>query len=179
MFLIITGTPAFYDGPSGVPRLPPLAQRLATDFSTDPRFDNPRAAQLRLPGFDRDALVTLGAKVRDLYAGGAAEPDHVLKTVDDGYIGELADAVTGSLGGKVGVAPRVFLKKLVADVLDRVDQFPDFDPRRHYSADTGGWRVVRDGTQRRRRVSARQRPALTTWTWTCRDHGVPGDRGGG
>ena len=133
MFLVITGTPAFYDGPSGVPRLPPLAQRLATDFSTDPRFDNPRAVQLRLPGFDRDALVTLGAKVRDLYAGGAAEPDRVLKTVDDGYIGDLADAVTGSLGGKVGVAPRVFLKKLVADVLDRVDQFPDFDPRRHYA----------------------------------------------
>jgi hypothetical protein len=133
LFLIITGTPAFYDGPSGIPRLPPLAQRLATDFSTDPRFDNPRAAQLRLPGFDRDTLVTLGAKVRDLYAGSAAEPDHVLKTVDDGCIGELADAVAGSLGGKVGVAPRVFLKKLVADLLDRVDQFPDFDPRRHYT----------------------------------------------
>ena len=46
---------------------------------------------------------------------------------------ELADAVTGSLGGKVGVAPRVFLKKLVADVLDRVDQFADFDPRRDYA----------------------------------------------
>jgi hypothetical protein len=26
----------------------------------------------------------------------------------------------------------VYLKKLVADVLDRVDQFPEFDPRRHY-----------------------------------------------
>ncbi len=56
-----------------------------------------------------------------------------MKTVDDSYIGELADAVTGSLGGKVGVAPRVFLKKLVTDVLDRVDQFADFDPRRHYA----------------------------------------------
>ena len=48
-------------------------------------------------------------------------------------MGDLADAVTGSLGGKVGVAPRVFLKKLVTDVLDRVDQFADFDPRRHYA----------------------------------------------
>ncbi len=132
LFLVITGTPAFYEGPSGVPRLPPLAQRLATDFSTDPRFDNPRAVQLRLPGFDRDKLLALGVKVRDLYAAGAAEPERVLKLVDDGYVGELADAVTGSLGGKVGVAPRVFLKKLVADVLDRVDQFADFDPRRHY-----------------------------------------------
>ena len=92
LFLVITGTPAFYDGPSGVPRLPPLAQRLATDFSTDPRFDNPRAVQLRLPGFDRDALLALGAKVRDLYAAGAAEPDRIVKIVDDAYVGELADA---------------------------------------------------------------------------------------
>jgi hypothetical protein len=32
----------------------------------------------------------------------------------------------------VGVAPRLYLKKLVADVLDRVDLHPDFDPRAHY-----------------------------------------------
>ncbi len=30
------------------------------------------------------------------------------------------------------MAPRVFLKKLVADILDRIDQFADFDPRQHY-----------------------------------------------
>ena len=133
LFLVITGTPPFYDGPSGISRLPPLAQRLATDFSTEPHFDNPRAVQVRLPGFDRAALLALGYKVRDLYVAGAEEPGRVSAVVDDRYIGELADAVTGSLGGKVGVAPRVFLKKLVADVLDRVDQFPDFDPRRHYA----------------------------------------------
>ena len=33
----------------------------------------------------------------------------------------------------MGIAPRIFLKKLVGDVLDRVDQFEDFDPRRDYS----------------------------------------------
>ena len=36
--------------------------------------------------------------------------------------------VAGKLGGKVGVAPRIFLRKLVATILDRVDLFPDFDP---------------------------------------------------
>ena len=41
-------------------------------------------------------------------------------------------AVTGSLGGRVGIAPRLFLKKLVADVLDRIDLHADFDPRVHY-----------------------------------------------
>jgi len=52
--------------------------------------------------------------------------------VDDAYVQRLARAVTGELGAQVGVAPRVFLNKLVGDVLDRVDQFPDFDPLRDY-----------------------------------------------
>jgi len=133
LYLVITGTPPFYDGPSGISRLAPLAQRLATDFSTEPRFDNPRAVQVRLPGFDRAALDTLGRRVRDLYAGGSTEPDRIRSTASDAYIDDLAAAVTGSLGGKVGVAPRIFLKKLVADILDRIDQFADFDPRRHYA----------------------------------------------
>jgi hypothetical protein len=30
----------------------------------------------------------------------------------------------------VGIAPRIFLKKLVTDILDRVELFEDFDPRR-------------------------------------------------
>ncbi len=50
LYLIITGTPAFYDGRLGVQALPPLAQRLQTDFGTDARFDNPRAPQIRLTG---------------------------------------------------------------------------------------------------------------------------------
>jgi hypothetical protein len=133
LFLLITGTPAFFDGQQGVQRLPPLAQRLATDFGTDPRFDSPRAVQLRLHGFDLPRLAELGQTVRDLYAGGAGAPDRVAARVDDGYLAALASAVAGRLGGQVGIAPRVFLRKLVADVLDRVDLHPDFDPRVHYA----------------------------------------------
>lgn len=132
LYLIITGTPAFFDGPQGVRRLTPLAQRLHTDFGSDPRFDNPRAPQIRLRGFDIDSLVEIGRKVRDIYAAGSAAPDRIASLCDDSYVRTLAVAVSGSLGGKVGVAPRLFLKKLVSDVLDRIDQFPDFDPRRHY-----------------------------------------------
>lgn len=133
LFLLITGTPAFFDGQQGVQRLPPLAQRLATDFGTDPRFDSPRAVQLRLHGFDLERLGELGRAVRDLYLAGATAPERVDTRVDDPYIAELAVAVTGRLGGQVGIAPRIFLRKLVADVLDRVDVHPDFDPRVHYS----------------------------------------------
>lgn len=137
LYLVITGTPAFYDGTQGVQRLPPLAQRLATDFTTDARFDNPRAVQLRLAGFSPESLRQVGGQVRDLYAAGADDPDRVRTRVDDHYVSDLAAAVAGSLGGKVGIAPRVFLKKLVGDVLDRVDQFDDFDPRQHYRLTVG------------------------------------------
>lgn len=132
LYLLITGTPAFFEGPSGVSRLPPLSQRLQVDFGTDRRFDNPRAVQIRLHGFDRTTLIELGARVRDLFADGSSHPDRIRNVVDDRYVGELADAVAGSLGGNIGVAPRVYLRKLVGDVLDRVDQFEDFDPRQHY-----------------------------------------------
>jgi len=133
LYLVITGTSAFFDGPQGAQQLPPLGQRLATDFATDARFDNPRAVQIRLSGFDLELLTEVGRKVRDLYADGAGSRERVLELVDDTYLLTLASAVTGQLGGRVGVAPRVFLKKLVADVLDRVDQFPDFRPNEHYA----------------------------------------------
>jgi hypothetical protein len=132
LYLLITGTPAFYDGPQGISRLTPLAQRLVTDFGTDARFDSPRAVQLRLSGFDLPKLSKLGAAIRDLYAQGSGAEDRIARLVDDAYLTDLARAVSGELGGQVGVAPRVFLRKLVADVLDRVAEFPDFDPRQHY-----------------------------------------------
>ena len=137
LYLVITGTPAFYDGAQGAARLAPLAQRLATDFTTDPRFDNPRAVQIRLPGFDQGSLAELGGRVRDLYLGGASVPNRITERVDDGYLEDLAKAVAGGLGGKVGVAPRIYLKKLVSDILDRVDQFDDFRPREHYALTLG------------------------------------------
>jgi hypothetical protein len=46
--------------------------------------------------------------------------------------------MVGALGGKVGLAPRLYLKKLVGDVLDRIEQFPDFDPRKHYGLTLAG-----------------------------------------
>src|SRR4051812_45285690 len=59
LYLLLTGTPAFFDGQQGVQRLPPLAQRLQTDFTTDARFDNPRATQVRLTGFTPESLLEL------------------------------------------------------------------------------------------------------------------------
>jgi hypothetical protein len=131
LYLVITGTPAFFDGQQGLQRLPPLAQRISADFSGDPRFDNPRAPQLRLTGFTQDSLCELGIRVRNIYAAGADANDRVSTLVADDYVAELAHAVAGQLGGRVGVAPRLYLRKLI-DVMDRVDQFDDYRPRRDY-----------------------------------------------
>ena len=133
LYLLITGTPAFYDGPQGIQRLEPLLQRLHVDFKTDARFDNPRAVQIRLPGFDLERLSLVGTKVRDIFQQHSAAPQRIASACEDAYVRQLAEAVTGKLGGKVGVAPRIFLKKLVGDILDRVDQFPEFNPREHYA----------------------------------------------
>ena len=133
LYLLITGTPAFYEGPQGVQRLEPLAQRLYVDFQTEARFDNPRAVQIRLPAFNLERLRLVGCKIRDIFKEHSQSADRIARICDDSYVNELAQAVTGKLGGKVGVAPRIFLKKLVADVLDRIDQHPDFNPREHYT----------------------------------------------
>lgn len=132
LYLLVTGTPAFFDGPQGAQRLEPLAQRLHVDFTTDAKFDNPRAIQIRLAAFDLNRLCEVGRKVRDVYAMHATAPERLATRANDAYIDELARAVAGRLGGKVGVAPRIFLKKLVSDILDRIDQFEDFDPHQHY-----------------------------------------------
>jgi hypothetical protein len=133
LYLLATGTPAFFDGPQGVQRLEPLAQRLHVDFRTDARFDNPRAVQVRLAAFDLDRLAEVGRRVRGIYQEHCPSSERIARLCDDDYVRDLASAVAGRLGGRVGIAPRVFLKKLVADVLDRIDQFADFDPRQHYA----------------------------------------------
>jgi len=130
LYVVITGTPEFFDGQQGVRRLPPLAERLHTDFSGDPRFDNPKAPQIRLQPFDLDKLVEAGRRVRDIYP--AESPDRVRALVDDTLLRDLAIGVTGQLGKKTGVAPRIYLRKLVGDLLDKVDQFPDYDPRKDF-----------------------------------------------
>ena len=92
--------------------------------------DNSRAVQVRLTPFSTERLIEVGRKVRDLYP--TSQPERVAQKVSDALIGALAQRVTGTLGGKVGVAPRLFLKKLVGDVLDRVEEHEAFDPAQHY-----------------------------------------------
>lgn len=130
LYVVVTGTPQFFDGPQGVRRSPPLHQRLHVDFSGPERFDTGRGTQLRLGAFDDDKLLEVGRRVRELYP--ARNPERIATRVPDSMMQRLARGITGKLGGKVGVAPRIFLRKLVLDLLDKVDAHPDYDPAQHY-----------------------------------------------
>ena len=129
LYLLITGTAAFFEGPQGIRRLEPLHMRLHTEFDADPRFDNARAVQIRLSPFHEERLVDVGKRVRDLYP--ATNPERIRAKVTDEVVRAFAQRVAGTFGKRVGIAPRVFLKKFVDRMLDRVDQFADYEPLEH------------------------------------------------
>lgn len=130
LYVLITGTPQFFDGQQGVQRAPALAQRLHTEFGKEPKFDSARAPQIRLQPFTLERMVEVGQRIRELYP--SEQRPRIEQKVTDAVINDLARGVAGKLGGRIGVAPRIFLKRIV-DLLDRVDEHADFDPREHYS----------------------------------------------
>jgi len=129
LYVLITGTPQFYDGPQGIRRSEALAQRLHTTFSKDPKHDPSKAVQIRLQPFDAERMLEVGRRIRELYPSEVTE--RIQARVNDEILRDLAQGVIGKLGGHVGVAPRIFLKRLI-DLLDRVDEHADFDPKLHY-----------------------------------------------
>ncbi len=129
LYLIVTGTRDFFEGYKGLKALAPLYQRVQVNFDDGARWDNLRAPQVRLLPFTDERLMSVGRRVRDIYP--AKNPDRVGKRVDDQFLTALVAQVTAGFGGKVSLAPRLFLRELV-DVMDRVDIHEDFDPAAHY-----------------------------------------------
>jgi len=126
LYLVITGTRDFFVGYKGLKAYEALYQRVNEDFSSDPEFPNLRATQVQLNSFSEARLLEVGKKVRDLYP--ATNVDRINERASDAFLAALASQVTEGFGGKVALAPRLFLRELVG-VLDRIDQYEDYDPR--------------------------------------------------
>jgi len=122
---IFTGTEEFFDSPRGVAGLEPLHKRIG--FSRIGAFSNPRQPQLELTPFDAGRLRDVALKLRALFPSEDRQRLH--GKVSTEMIDRLVAQVTAGFKGDVGVVPRQFLRKLV-DVLDLVEQEPDFDPAR-------------------------------------------------
>lgn len=129
LYLVVTGTPDFFDGYKGLKGAPQLYQRVAVRFGDNPDHDNLRAPQVRLQPFDAERLVEVGLRVRDIFP--AEHLERVRERVDDAFLRDLVNKVVEGFGGEITVTPRYFLRELV-DVMDRVDLHEGFNPRREY-----------------------------------------------
>lgn len=129
LYLVITGTRDFFEGYKGLKGLAPLYQRVQANFSGEARFDNLKATQVRLMPFTDERLLTVGTRIRDLYP--AKNPARIAERVSDAFLHGLVAQVTAGFGGKVALAPRMFLRELI-DVMDRVDIHEAYDPKDHY-----------------------------------------------
>jgi hypothetical protein len=129
LYVVVTGTRDFFEGYKGLKALAPLYQRVQVNFGEDPRWDNLRAPQVRLLPFTEERLLTVGRRVRDLYP--AKQHERVAGRIDDRFLDALVKQITVGFGGKVSLAPRLFLRELI-DVMDRVDLHEDYDPGSHY-----------------------------------------------
>ena len=130
LYLVVTGTRDFFEGYKGLKGLAALHQRVQVTFGEDARWDNLRAPQVRLLPFTEERLLTVGRRIRDLYPAKNAE--RVAARVDDAFLKGLVAQITSGFGGKITLAPRLFLRELV-DVMDRVDLHEGFDPNEHYA----------------------------------------------
>ncbi len=123
-YFVFTGTPSFYDDPKGVPSLPPLDERIRLEDPNDP-FPNYSQAQIALKPFDREKLLLVGGRIREIYEVAYGPLDR--SRASDGLLESLADRLTARFGGRVEVVPRQFLRQLV-DKLDRIRVYEDYRP---------------------------------------------------
>jgi adenosylhomocysteinase len=130
-YFLFTGTPSFFEDRKGVPSLQPLHERIKL-METDDRFRNLRQPQIVLRAFDRERLLAVAHKVRDIYEIAYQPVDHT--RVSDAFIEKMADHLTSKFGGRVDVLPRVFLREFV-HVLDLVQDYPDYNPAAQYAFD--------------------------------------------
>lgn len=121
---VFTGTPEFFDVKRGVAGLQPLHDRVKF-ISHEGGRASLRQPQLDLRPFDRDRLMEVALKLREIYPTG----DRTLleAKVSTDYVSQLVEKVSEGFRGDVGVVPRQFLRQLV-DVFDLVNDDPTFDP---------------------------------------------------
>ncbi|MHB2019632.1 MAG: BREX system ATP-binding domain-containing protein, partial [Candidatus Xenobia bacterium] len=128
LHVLVTGTPDLFDSVHGVAGLEPLHARLKVEFA-EGTPDNLRQPQIRLFPFDRERLLAVARRVRDLYPS-----KRLAERVTDDFMRHLADRMTRAFGGHVDVVPRFFLREFV-NVLDLVDQHPDYQPMQVWELD--------------------------------------------
>jgi hypothetical protein len=124
---LFTGTPDFYDSKRGVAGLAPLHERIR--FLSKGRFSSLRQPQLELKPFDRERLINVATRLRELFPAG--DRGRLMERISDDFIEQLVDQVTAGFKGDVGVVPRQFLREFV-NQMDLVDENENYLPMQAY-----------------------------------------------
>jgi hypothetical protein len=124
---LFTGTPDFYDSKRGVAGLAPLHERIR--FLSKGRFSSLRQPQLELKPFDRERLINVATRLRELFP--AEDRGRLMERISDDFIEQLVDLVTAGFKGDVGVVPRQFLREFV-NQMDLVDENENYLPMQAY-----------------------------------------------
>lgn len=130
-YMLFTGTPGFFEDRQGIPALPPLHERIKLERPDDP-YPNPELPQIVLSKFNSDKLQSVAGKVLRIYEQAYEPVDR--DRVSDVFIEFMVHEVTSKFGGRVDVVPRQFLRDFV-NVLDKVRQYPDYNPDVEYEFD--------------------------------------------
>lgn len=128
LYVVLTGTRNLFEGKKGVREYGALEERLSADFSDNAHPDWMQR-QIRLRGMDRERLLAVGRRVREIYPTEHAA--RVAAKATDDVLEHMVSSVTKAFGGKVEVAPRRFLREWVG-VLSLIDQYDDYDPAAKY-----------------------------------------------
>ncbi len=124
---VFTGTPEFFDSKRGVAGLAPLHDRVRFLFQN--KFTSLRQPQLELTPFDKDRLMNVAVRLRELFP--AKDRGRLMERVSDDFLDQLVAKVTEGFKGDVGVVPRQFLREFV-NQMDTVDEHDDYFPMQQY-----------------------------------------------
>lgn len=127
LFWVFTGTPELYDTRRGVAGLEALHERI--HFLEQNGRASLRQAQLKLEPFEPARLTEVALRLREIFP--ASDRGRLEQRVTPAFVERLVEQVSKGLRAEVGVVPRQFLRSFV-EVMDRVDEEPDFDPMREY-----------------------------------------------
>jgi hypothetical protein len=124
---LFTGTPEFYDSRHGVAGLAPLDDRIR--FLETNGFASLRQAQLALKPFDKDRLIKVAMRLRELFPAG--DRARLERCISAEFIAQVVADVTAGFKNDVGIVPRQFLRAFVTQ-MDLVDEHDDYDPMTAY-----------------------------------------------
>jgi hypothetical protein len=126
LYVVLAGTPDVYQGQGSIEELAPLAQRLA-EPTADSEHPNLRGAQLPLQPLSEAQLLAVMQRVHLLWQTTRGAESRL----PAGFEAVLAQGWTARLGNR---SPRVAIREFVS-VLDRLHDYPAFDPLQEYIFD--------------------------------------------